>query len=219
MKDGGTLVCTGGAAALAADKKVGWTKARVLGPAEEDEEGEDAETDEAAEPAEKTEPGTKAAPAAKTEAAEPRAAAKPAAAEKPAAVLETERDLRRQEERRREETEVTPGAILAADLDLRHFLAYGYAASPVPVLVASDRVLAASPSGANVARIRAADPVLSGFTWPEAAERLRGAAYLIDEPQGRGRVVLFADDPNFRNFWRGLEKLFTNALLLGPSLK
>ena len=27
-------------------------------------------------------------------------------------------------------------------------------------------------------------------------------------------VILFADDPNFRNVWRGLEKLFTNALLL-----
>jgi hypothetical protein len=30
--------------------------------------------------------------------------------------------------------------------------------------------------------------------------------------------VLLADDPNFRNYWRGLEKLFTNALLLAPSL-
>ena len=29
---------------------------------------------------------------------------------------------------------------------------------------------------------------------------------------------MFADDPNFRNYWRGLEKLFTNALLLAPSL-
>ena len=82
------------------------------------------------------------------------------------------------------------------------------------MLVTSDRVLAASPSGANVARIRAKDPLLAGFAWPEAEERLRGAAYLIDEPQGRGHVILFADDPNFRNFWRGLEKLFTNALLL-----
>jgi hypothetical protein len=204
IKDGGTLVCTGGAAALAADKKAGWTRARVLGPAAEDEE-EDAEEEgeDEAEPADKPAVAKKAGEAEKTA----------------AAVLETERELRRQEERRREETEVTPGAILAAELDLRHFLAYGYHTSPVPVLVASDRVLAASPTGANVARIRAADPVLSGFTWPEAAERLRGAAYLIDEPQGRGRVILFADDPNFRNFWRGLEKLFTNALLLGPSLK
>jgi hypothetical protein len=206
VKDGGTLVCTGGAAALAADKKAGWTRARVLGPAAEDEEEEENGEEESEDEAEPTD--------------KPAAAKKAGEAERPAvAVLETERELRRQEERRREETEVTPGAILAAELDLGHFLAYGYPANPVPVLVASDRVLAASPTGANVARIRAADPVLSGFTWPEAAERLRGAAYLIDEPQGRGRVILFADDPNFRNFWRGLEKLFTNALLLGPSLK
>jgi hypothetical protein len=206
-KEGGVLVCTGGASALAADKKVGWTKARLLGPPEESED-----TEEDADAAEGEDEGE---PAEKAEAATPRS---PAPAATPG-VRETERDLRRQEERRREETEPTPGAILAADLDVRHFLAYGYESGPLPVLVTSDRVLAASPTGANVARIRSADPVLSGFAWPEAAERLRGAAYLVDEPQGRGRVVLFADDPNFRNFWRGLEKLFTNALLLGPSLK
>jgi hypothetical protein len=208
VKGGGTLVCTGGASALAADKKVGWTKARLLGPPEEPAENEEA-TEDAAEEAGEDRP--EGPPEAK---AEPR---RPPAAE--AAVRETERELRRQEERRREETEETPGAILAADLDLRHVLAYGYDPGPLPVLITSDRVLAASPSGANVARIRTADPVLSGFAWPEAAERIKGAAYLVDEPLGRGRVILFADDPNFRNFWRGLEKLFTNALLLGPSLK
>jgi hypothetical protein len=68
-------------------------------------------------------------------------------------------------------------------------------------------------------RIRATDPLLSGFAWPEALQRLRGAAYVVDETLGRGHVILFADDPNYRNFWRGLEKLFTNALLLSPSLK
>jgi zinc carboxypeptidase len=206
VKDGGTLVCTGGASALAADRKVAWTKARVLGPPddadaedkEQEQEKEDDAKDEEARPAE--EPAPPAAPGAPP-------------------ALETERELRKQEERRRQETELTPGAIFAAELDGRHFLAYGYDAQLVPVLVTSDRVLSASPSGANVVRIRPADPLLSGFAWPEAVERLRGAAYLVDEPLGRGHVVLFADDPNFRNFWRGLEKLFTNALLLAPSLK
>ena len=74
------------------------------------------------------------------------------------------------------------------------------------------------PAGATWRASARQTPLLSGFAWPEAAARLRGAAYLIDEPQGRGHVILFADDPNFRNFWRGLEKLFTNALLLRPSL-
>ncbi len=189
VREGGVLVLSGGAAVMAADKKVAWTKARLLGPEEEKEE----------KPGEKDE-----------------AAAKPRPADKD--VLETEKDLRRQVERRQQETEYTPGAIFAAELEPRHFLRYGYGDGPLPVLIASSHVFAASPTGANVARIRKEKPLLSGFAWPEAEARLRGASYLIDEPLGRGHVVLFADDPNFRNYWRGLEKLFTNALLLAPSL-
>ena len=105
-------------------------------------------------------------------------------------VLETEWHRRKQIERREREVEYTPGAVFAA-----------------------------SPTGSNVARIRADRPRLAGFAWPEAEQRLRGAAYLIDEPKGSGRVILFVENPLFRNFWRGLEKLFTNALLLAPSLK
>ena len=134
-------------------------------------------------------------------------------------VLETEWDRHREAERRSHETEYTPGAVFAAELDSRHVLSFGYDEGPLPVLVRSDRVFSASPTGSNVARIRRDDPRLAGFAWPEAEQRLRGAAYLIDEPRGAGRVIVFVENPLFRNFWRGLEKLFTNALLLGPSLR
>jgi hypothetical protein len=201
VKDGGVIVLSGGSAVMAADKKVGWTKARLLGPPPEEEEKE-------AKPAGEKEAPAKGEPAEKKE---PREAKKED-------VLETEKDLLHQVERRQQETEFTPGAIFAAELEERHFLRFGYGAGPLPVLIASSHVFAASPTGANVARIRKEKPLLAGFAWPEAEARLRGAAYLIDEPMGRGHVILFADDPNFRNFWRGLEKLFTNALLLAPSL-
>jgi hypothetical protein len=31
-------------------------------------------------------------------------------------------------------------------------------------------------------------------------------------------VVLFAEDPTFRAYWEGLDKLFFNGILFGPSL-
>jgi len=34
---------------------------------------------------------------------------------------------------------------------------------------------------------------------------------------GRGRVIAFAADPNFRDLWPGLLPLFGNAVLLGRS--
>ena len=50
-------------------------------------------------------------------------------------------------------------------------------------------------------------------------ELLRGTAYLIDEPTGRGHVILFAEDPNFRFLWRTSQQMFMNSVLLAPSLR
>ena len=33
---------------------------------------------------------------------------------------------------------------------------------------------------------------------------------------GRGSIVLLADDPLFRLFWRSAQPLLLNAILLGP---
>jgi hypothetical protein len=34
---------------------------------------------------------------------------------------------------------------------------------------------------------------------------------------GRGRVIAFAEDPNFRGYWRGVDRLFLNAVVVGGS--
>lgn len=58
---------------------------------------------------------------------------------------------------------------------------------------------------------------MSGYLWPEIPGRLAESPYLWTERAGRGRVVGFAGDPNFRDPWRGLLPLFGNAVLLGGS--
>jgi len=60
-------------------------------------------------------------------------------------------------------------------------------------------------------------PVLAGFAWPEAVQRLAGSLQVGVEGRGRGSVVLFAQDPVYRLFWRGTAPLFLNAVLFGPS--
>jgi hypothetical protein len=217
-REGGVLVCMGGAAELAAHSKVGWTRAELLGHVEEGEEDDDlAEDDE-------EEAGALAAPAAGRTRAGIAGEAAPSAEEDEDAglgddeALETDRPLDREQARREEETEETPGAIFLAEVTSGHFLGFGLPAE-LPVLVDSSRVFTASRTGSTVLRLRRDSPLVSGFTWPEAEERLRGAAYAIDEPLGRGHVIVLAEDVLFRNFWRGTETLFTNAILLAPSLR
>jgi hypothetical protein len=59
---------------------------------------------------------------------------------------------------------------------------------------------------------------LSGLLWPEGAERLARTAYLTRESRGKGQIILFAGDPAFRRSMRGLERLLSNAIVLGPGL-
>lgn len=59
---------------------------------------------------------------------------------------------------------------------------------------------------------------LSGYLWPEVPERAGGAPFLWTESLGRGRIIAFTSDPNFRALWRGLLPVFANAVFLGGTL-
>ncbi len=117
--------------------------------------------------------------------------------------------------------EAVPGAIMRAIVDRTTYLTYGYEKGELPVLVSSAYFFRPSKEGTN-AVVFSPDANersrISGFVWPDNTERLlRGTAYVIDEPTGRGHVVLFAEDPNFRGIWRTATKLFFNAFLFTPS--
>jgi hypothetical protein len=92
----------------------------------------------------------------------------------------------------------------------------------VPALVNSDRIYnppkdlrpgEAVLRYAPLARLR-----LAGYLWPEVPARLAESVYLWTEEIGRGRVVAFAGEPNFRDLTRGLLPLFANAVFIGPSM-
>ena len=71
--------------------------------------------------------------------------------------------------------------------------------------------------GRNVGVYAKADRLLAGgLIWEEAQKLLAQKAFLIFQPVGRGRIIAFAEDPNYRAFAEATELLFINAVLLGP---
>ena len=75
----------------------------------------------------------------------------------------------------------------------------------------------ASRAGANPVVFTGDSLTVSGFAWPGNTERLlRNTAYAVVENKGSGHVVLFADSPLYRLFWRTTYRLFQNAMLFGP---
>ena len=57
-----------------------------------------------------------------------------------------------------------------------------------------------------------------GFTFPENTEKLlKGSTFIAQEGVGGGNLVMFTSEPMFRGWWRALDRLVLNAILLGPS--
>jgi hypothetical protein len=112
----------------------------------------------------------------------------------------------------------TPGAALATRMHPGNPLTVGVETPPA-VLVEGSTVLRASGDPKKDALIaREERPVIAGFAFPEAEERLAGALLVGRESRGQGSVVVFAQDPAFRLFWRGTTPLLLNAVVFGPSL-
>jgi hypothetical protein len=112
-----------------------------------------------------------------------------------------------------------PGAVLRTKLNQTHFLSYGYGGS-LDVLVNSSMIFSPSRKGYNVATFEDKENLrVSGLVWDNMLEAIPGNAYLIDERFGQGHVILYAEDPNFRAYWDGLNRLFLNGILFAPSLE
>jgi hypothetical protein len=119
----------------------------------------------------------------------------------------------------RERPENLAGALLRVRLDRNHWLTAGLDGE-IPVVVEGPRVFAPLKldAGRNVGIYETADKlVAAGLVWKEAQPLLAQRAYLMHQPLGRGHIIAFAEDPNYRAFAEATELLFINAVLLGPA--
>jgi hypothetical protein len=189
VRDGGTLVTLGEASRWAAREKTGLLETRTL--LRDGSPEVEPEKDEKKKPeAKKPEPG------------------------KPF-------DLEQAIQPERERPESTPGALLRVTLDTEHWLAAG-SDGEVAALVEGPRVFApiTLDKGRNAGVYAAQDRlVASGLVWDDARELLARRAFLIEQPMGSGRIVAFAEDPNYRGFSEATSLLFMNAVLIGPALR
>ena len=113
-----------------------------------------------------------------------------------------------------------PGTDLQVSLDTTHPLCWGYTESVMPILKNSNLVFK-MPKEANLAPVcyDKKQPLLSGFIRPEHLKALTGMPEVICQGAGKGLVICFADDPNFRSIWYAGTRLFMNAVLFGNLIR
>lgn len=110
------------------------------------------------------------------------------------------------------------GSIFAADLDTTHPIGFGVNNRRISVFKNSPTFLQPSTNPYNTVAQYTKDPLIGGYLHPSSLKKVKGSAAILVGAEGAGRVILFADNPNFRGFWYGTNKLFLNALFFGSNI-
>ena len=111
------------------------------------------------------------------------------------------------------------GAIFEVDVDLTHPLGFGYRDRKVPVYKNNNVFLAPSKSEYATVAKYTEEPHIDGYISSKNYEELlKPSASILVSSVGSGRVIMFADNPNFRGSWYGTNRFFLNALFLGSNI-
>ena len=114
--------------------------------------------------------------------------------------------------------QVTGGSIFEAKVDLTHPLAYGMEANRIPLFRNHNLVMEKSKNVYANPFVYTENPLLSGYVSEENLERFKNSPAVTVSNVGRGKVITLVDNPNFRAFWYGTNKIFMNALFFGDAI-
>ncbi len=111
------------------------------------------------------------------------------------------------------------GAVFAAVIDPTHPLGFGYEGEEIFIHKEGEKGFEPGDNPFGLVVRYADEPLASGYASEANMERLSGKGMLAAERVGAGSVILFADNPNFRAYWLGTKRLFSNSLFFGTTFQ
>jgi hypothetical protein len=109
----------------------------------------------------------------------------------------------------------TSGAIFEVSADLTHPLLYGYSNSSIPVFKSTNLFLEKSKNPYANPLVYKTSSLLSGYISKENYNKMKDTSYAGVAVVGKGRVIGFTENLNFRAFWFGTNRMLTNAIFFG----
>jgi hypothetical protein len=107
------------------------------------------------------------------------------------------------------------GSMYMADIDITHPIGYGYTSRELPVYRNHSTFVQPSTDPFGTVVKYTVNPLLGGYVNKTNLADLGGTASLLVSRIGRGNVIMFVDNPNFRGMWYGTNKLLFNAVFFG----
>ena len=110
------------------------------------------------------------------------------------------------------------GAIFEANIDRSHPINFGYKNSKIALFRNTTLFINPDKKSYNNPIQYTSNPLLSGYISKENSKLIKNTVPFKTQRMGRGKVVVFTDNTNFRAFWYGTNKLFMNAIFFGDKM-
>ncbi len=107
---------------------------------------------------------------------------------------------------------VIGGAIFEAEADLTHPLLFGFHESKIPVFRGDTIFMEPTRNVYATPLAYTSNPLLSGYVSQRNKELAKNAASIVVSSANSGRSICMIDNPAFRAFWFGTNKLFANMI-------
>lgn len=114
--------------------------------------------------------------------------------------------------------QVIGGSIFNAKLDLTHPLGYGFNDEYITVFRNSTTFIQKGENQYSTPLYYTNSPLAAGYISSPNMDRIKNSAAIVVSGFGSGRVITMTDNPNFRAFWYGTNKLFANAVFFGQTI-
>jgi hypothetical protein len=114
--------------------------------------------------------------------------------------------------------QVIGGAIFEANIDRSHPVNFGYKNDKIALFRNTTVFIKPDQKSYNNPIQYTSNPLLSGYISKENAKVIKNTVPFKVQRNGRGRVMVFTDNTNFRAFWYGTNKLLMNAVFFGNQM-
>ena len=114
--------------------------------------------------------------------------------------------------------QVIGGAIFNTKLDVTHPINFGYKNDELPMFRNTTIFIEPNKTNYNNPIQYTDKPLLAGYISKQNLTQLKNSVPFQVQRLGRGRVIVFTDNTNFRAFWYGTNKLLMNAIFFGDKM-
>jgi len=114
--------------------------------------------------------------------------------------------------------QVIGGAIFETNIDRSHPIAFGYKNNTLPVFRNSTIFMKPDKNSYNNPINYSEKALLSGYISNKNLLELKKTSMCKIGNLGKGKVIYFTDNTNFRAFWYGTNKLLMNAIFFGNEM-